>query len=90
MLGLRLDREMDAQLARVARREGRTKSDVARGALRDYLTRADDDAALIAEVKRIAALTSDEDLAYLDGLQDDLEDLVTTEEQAMIRGRRAP
>lgn len=88
MLGLRLDRATDEKLARVARREGRTKSDVARSALRDYLSRAEDDAALIAEVKRIAALTPEEDLAYLDELQDDLEQLLADEERS-VSARRA-
>lgn len=39
MLGLRLDRELEAGLARVARQSHRSKSDVAREAIRQYLDR---------------------------------------------------
>lgn len=88
MLGLRLDAGTEARLARVAQREGRTKSDGVRDAIRAHLTRIDGDAELVEEVKRVAALTSEEDLAYLDELQDDLEDLLA-EEEAALSVRRA-
>ena len=64
MLGLRLDGDTEAKLARLARREGRTKSDLVRDALKAYLRQADDDAALIAEVRihSVSALLSMEEL----------------------------
>lgn len=50
MLGIRLDPGVEAQLASVARAQGRTKSEVARDAIRLYVER--NDAAYRAEAKR--------------------------------------
>lgn len=80
MLGLRLDEDMEARLASVARRQGRTKSEVAREAINAHLARIEGDVELVAEVRRIAALTSEADLGHLDDLQDDLERLMLDEE----------
>jgi RHH-type rel operon transcriptional repressor/antitoxin RelB len=89
MLGLRLDAETEAGLARAARRERRSKSEIARDALRAYLRRTDQDAELIAAVKRISALTGEEDLRWLDENQADLESLLNEEEAAFRTGRAA-
>ncbi len=52
MLGLRLDVQLCEQLAALARQSGRSKSDLAREAVRDYLVRHDQD----LEFKRQVAL----------------------------------
>jgi RHH-type rel operon transcriptional repressor/antitoxin RelB len=65
VLGLRLDRETDEQLDRVARQTHRTKSDIARAALRQYLHRHD--SAYLAEARRqwrAAAAREDADLLH--------------------------
>ena len=85
MLGLRLDGETEARLARVARRQGRSKSDIARDALRLHLARLDDDSELVAEMRRIASLVIGEDLSFLDENQADLEELLAEEEAAAAR-----
>ena len=41
MLGVRLDPELEAALGRVARAKGSTKSEVARAAIRSYVSRND-------------------------------------------------
>ncbi|WP_375428989.1 ribbon-helix-helix protein, CopG family [uncultured Sphingomonas sp.] len=84
-----MDNDTEAKLARLARREGRTKSDLVRDALRSYLRHADDDEALIAEVRRIAALTSESDLDELDASVDDLEELINAEEACAVTSRAA-
>lgn len=89
MLGLRLDAATESGLARVARRAGRTKSDVVREAIRDFLKRADDDADLIAQVRAVAALTREQDLDFLDSLQDDVEELLQEQEARVAAGRAA-
>ena len=50
MLGVRLDDETERMLGSVARAQGRTKSDVARGAIRRYVELNDE--AYRAEAKR--------------------------------------
>lgn len=50
MLGVRLDSELEERLAAVARTQGRSKSDIAREAVRRYVERHD--AAFLAEAKR--------------------------------------
>ncbi|WP_375404213.1 ribbon-helix-helix protein, CopG family [uncultured Sphingomonas sp.] len=89
MLGLRLDGDTEAKLARLARREGRTKSDLVRDALKSYLRHAEDDEALIAEVRRIAARTPDSELNELDFAADDLEALIDAEEAGAVASRAA-
>ena len=53
-LAVRLEDELERQLAAVARIEGRTKSDVVRDALRRYL----DANALVAEARRQSEVVS--------------------------------
>ncbi len=89
MLGLRLDDDTEAKLARAARRQGRTKSDLVRDVLRTYLRQAEDDAALVDEVRRIAAITSESDLGELDAAVDDLEALIDAEEASFLASRAA-
>jgi RHH-type rel operon transcriptional repressor/antitoxin RelB len=57
MFGIRLERDLDQRLAALAKRQGRTKSDLAREAIRRYLM--DDD--LAAEARRQSLLVSRSD-----------------------------
>ncbi len=50
MLGVRLDDELEQRLTSVARSQGRSKSDIARDAVRRYVDLHD--AAFLAEAKR--------------------------------------
>ena len=50
MLGVRLDSELEERLAAVARTQGRSKSDIAREAVRRYVERHDE--AFLAEARR--------------------------------------
>ena len=50
MLGVRLDDDLEARLTAVARTQGRSKSDIAREAVRRYVDLHD--AAFLAEAKR--------------------------------------
>jgi RHH-type transcriptional regulator, rel operon repressor / antitoxin RelB len=50
MLGVRLDDELERRLTSVARSQGRSKSDIARDAVRRYVDAHD--AAFLAEAKR--------------------------------------
>jgi RHH-type rel operon transcriptional repressor/antitoxin RelB len=50
MLGVRLDSDLEERLAAVARTQGRSKSDIAREAVRRYVERHDE--AFLAEAKR--------------------------------------
>lgn len=50
MLGVRLDDDLERRLASVARTQGRSKSDIAREAVRRYVDRHD--AAFLAEARR--------------------------------------
>lgn len=74
MLGVRLDPETEAGLARLAKRTRRAKSDIAREAVRRYVARHD--AAYLAEARRQSLAASgeegDEDAAMLDELADRL------------------
>ncbi len=54
MFGIRLERDLDQRLAALAKRQGRTKSDLAREAIRRYLI----DDALAAEARRQSLLVS--------------------------------
>ncbi len=71
-LGLRLDVSLSRQLVRFAASTHRSKSDVARDALRIYLSRRAPDDDLVREMEAIAAATSATDLALLDVLHDDV------------------
>lgn len=62
MLGVRLEPELEARLAAVAQAYGRTKSDIAREAVRRYIK--EHDAAYRAECRRqslAAAASADDD-----------------------------
>jgi len=50
MLGVRLDSDLEERLAAVARTQGRSKSDIAREAVRRYVERHDE--AFLAEARR--------------------------------------
>ena len=50
MLGVRLDNDLEERLAAVARTQGRSKSDIAREAVRRYVERHDE--AYLAEARR--------------------------------------
>ncbi|HVI97964.1 MAG TPA: ribbon-helix-helix protein, CopG family [Sphingomonas sp.] len=74
MLGVRLDTETERSLTALARRTRRTKSDIAREAVRLYVRRHDE--SYLAEARRqsLAAAAKD-DPAILDLLDDALSDL---------------
>ena len=57
MLGVRLDDELDRLLTEVARREGRTRSEVVREAIRRYV----DADRFLAEARRQSRLVADRD-----------------------------
>ena len=59
MLGVRLDSELEERLAAVARTQGRSKSDIAREAVRRYVERHDE--AFLAEAKRQSLAAADHD-----------------------------
>lgn len=71
MLGVRLDDELERRLASVARTQGRSKSDIAREAVRRYVDRHD--AAFLAEARRqslaAAAAESREDFAFSEAIE---------------------
>ena len=72
ILGFRLDPALSARLQRFAVESHRSKSDIVRAAMREYLERHGEDADLRRELAAIAATTSDADLAELDAIHDDL------------------
>ncbi|RXD06990.1 ribbon-helix-helix protein, CopG family [Sphingomonas sp. UV9] len=59
MLGVRLDSELEERLASVARTQGRSKSDIAREAVRRYVERHDE--AFLAEAKRQSLAAAKQD-----------------------------
>lgn len=67
MLGLRLDRAMEAGIAQVARQTHRSKSDVAREAIRQYLDRRFPRAEIDRQLALIAAANAG-DAALLDDM----------------------
>ncbi len=68
MLGVRIDSELEQRLAAVARSQGRSKSDIAREAVRRYVERHDE--AYLAEAKRQSLAAAALDRAH-SGLADD-------------------
>lgn len=64
-LGLRLEPELQRQLALLARRTGRSKSDIAREAVRDYLDRHDEDAEFRRQVAALNRSYTAEDAAWV-------------------------
>lgn len=82
MLGVRLDDDLEQRLTAVARTQGRSKSDIARDAVRRYVDLHD--AAFLAEAKRqslraAARGWSEEDREWeaMAAADDDLSDLNT-------------
>ncbi|WP_375395077.1 ribbon-helix-helix protein, CopG family [uncultured Sphingomonas sp.] len=71
MLGVRIDSELEQRLAAVARSQGRSKSDIAREAVRRYVERHDE--AFMAEAKRqslrASARDSADDYAFWEGAE---------------------
>jgi RHH-type rel operon transcriptional repressor/antitoxin RelB len=61
VLGVRLDSELEERLAAVARTQGRSKSDIAREAVRRYVERHDE--AFLAEAKRQSLVAAAADRA---------------------------
>jgi RHH-type transcriptional regulator, rel operon repressor / antitoxin RelB len=72
VLGLRLDRDTEQRLVRFARETRRSKSDVARDAMREYLDRHAVDDEMQRQLKMIAAADRAEDLDLVDAAVDDL------------------
>ncbi|KQM72109.1 MULTISPECIES: type II toxin-antitoxin system RelB family antitoxin [unclassified Sphingomonas] len=64
MLGVRLDSELEERLAAVARTQGRSKSDIAREAVRRYVERHDE--AFLAEARRQSMKAAARDRAVQD------------------------
>ncbi|MCK8455722.1 type II toxin-antitoxin system RelB family antitoxin [Sphingomonas faeni] len=64
MLGVRLDSELEERLAAVARTQGRSKSDIAREAVRRYVERHDE--AFLAEAKRQSLAAAAQDRHAID------------------------
>ena len=72
MLGVRLDHETEAALAALARRTHRSKSDIAREAVRDYVGRHSLDAEWKRQLGLVQSAQRTDDLAFVDALHDDL------------------
>lgn len=72
MLGVRLDPETEAGLAALARRTRRSKSDIARVAVKEYLERSSHDAELKRQLAVIRKARTRDDLVLVDDLHDDL------------------
>ena len=64
MLGVRLDSELEERLAAVARTQGRSKSAIAREAVRRYVERHDE--AFLAEARRQSMKAAARDRAVQD------------------------
>ena len=64
MLGVRLDSDLEERLAAVARTQGRSKSDIAREAVRRYVERHDE--AFLAEARRQSMKAAARDRAVQD------------------------
>ena len=87
MLGVRLDDELERRLTSVARSQGRSKSDIARDAVRRYVDLHD--AAFLAEAKRQSQRAAargwtqeDEEWEALAAADDDLSDLPAADRAA--------
>ena len=68
MLGLRLDETLERRLARYASDAHRTKSEIARDAVREYLDRHSMDDEIRHELGRIAAAGCRDSMADVDAL----------------------
>ncbi|MEO5937492.1 MAG: ribbon-helix-helix protein, CopG family [Sphingomonas sp.] len=75
MLGVRLDADAERQLAALARRTSRTKSDIVREAVSQYVSAHDD--AYLAEARRQSLRAAKrDDAAILDMLDAALDDTI--------------
>jgi RHH-type transcriptional regulator, rel operon repressor / antitoxin RelB len=72
MLGVRLDTAMAENLERFATATRRSKSDIARDAVREYLDRHALEDEYKRQVQAIAVATTEADLVWLDAVSDDL------------------
>jgi RHH-type transcriptional regulator, rel operon repressor / antitoxin RelB len=72
VLGLRLDSDMEQRLGRFAVETRRSKSEIAREAVREYLDRHAMDAELQRQLAVIAAAENGDDLDWLDAMNADL------------------
>ncbi|MEH3107950.1 MAG: ribbon-helix-helix protein, CopG family [Sphingomonas fennica] len=72
MLGLRLERDLEERLDGFAAQTRRSRSQIAREALREYLDRHAIDAEWRRQIALIAASTTEEDLDRLDADHDDM------------------
>ena len=68
MLGLRLDETLERRLARYASDAHRTKSEIARDAVREYLDRHSMDDEIRQELDRITAADCKDPMADVDAL----------------------
>lgn len=81
MLGVRLDNAAEQQLAALARRTRRTKSDIVREAVTRYVTAHDE--AYLAEARRQSLLAAQrDDPAILDMLDTALDDVLESRPKA--------
>lgn len=72
MLGLRLDSETESRLVRLAAETRRSKSDIAREAVSEYLDRHGMDSEMQRQLRVIAAADEIESLDRADAVVDDL------------------
>ena len=90
MLGVRLDAETDRRLAAIARRQRRSKSDVAREALQTYIEREDDSAEFARQVRAIAeweAEHGDDTADFLDAMAREMLDELDQAESSADRAQ---
>lgn len=71
VLGIRLSDQLETQLESQARREGRSKSDIARQAIVDYLRRHGDEDEYVRQARHLADRLDEQDLEWLDRAFDD-------------------
>ena len=71
MLGLRLDSEMERRLVRFAAETRRSKSDIAREAVAEYLDRHGVDSEMQRQLRIVAAADATDDLDWADAMADD-------------------
>jgi RHH-type rel operon transcriptional repressor/antitoxin RelB len=72
VLGLRLDNSMEQRLARFAKATRRSKSDIARDAMREYLDRHAADDAYVEQVRALATVLDESRLDEIEALTDDV------------------
>ncbi len=72
MLGLRLERDLEERLDGFAAQTRRSRSQITRDALREYLDRHATDTEWRRQIAMLAAATTDEDLDEMDAFHDDM------------------